>query len=392
MLKPALALILCLLLPPVKAGASGVRFKLPEAEQAYIVETADAYLDSLPYSITIQRCERSAGGPNDFYSEGDYWWPDPDNPGGPYIRRDGQTNPDNFVAHRLAMIRLSRVVGMLTSAYILTGDKKYVARVQDHLVAWFVNSATRMNPHMLYAQAIKGRVTGRGIGIIDTIHLVEVARAVKVLQNAPGLSPEVITGTKQWFRDFLHWISTHPYGIEERDWSNNHATCWAMQAAAFADLVDDDEMPDFCRKRFKEVLLPDQMAPNGSLPRELERTKPYGYSLFNLDAMATLCQILSTPDDNLWEYVTPDGKSMRKGLEFIYPYIVDKSKWPYEHDVMYWDEWPVRHPSLLFAAFAYNNEGYLKTWQTLEGYPTTMEVLRNLPIRHPLLWIEDFSH
>ena len=45
-----------------------------------------------------------------------------------------------------------------------------------------------MAPHLRYAQAIHGRSTGRGIGIIDTIHLVEVARAIEVLEPAPGLS------------------------------------------------------------------------------------------------------------------------------------------------------------------------------------------------------------
>src|SRR5660397_138612 len=89
-----------------------------EQEQKYIIETATGYLDSLPVSVTAAVCERSAGNIHDFYSEGDYWWPDPENPDGPYIRKDGQTNPENFIAHRLAMIRLSQIVGMQTSAYL----------------------------------------------------------------------------------------------------------------------------------------------------------------------------------------------------------------------------------------------------------------------------------
>ncbi len=371
------------------ATAGGkVKLELSKSEKDFIISTANACLDSLPYSITSARCERSAGGPNDFYSEGDYWWPDPQNPSGPYVRRDGETNPDNFVAHRLAMARFSRMVGALASAYILTSEDKYARKVSEHLAAWFVNRATRMNPHMLYAQAIQGRVTGRGIGIIDAIHLIEVARAVQMMQRAPAMPHEIVQQTKAWFKDFLHWISTHPYGVEEMNWNNNHATCWTMQAAAFADLTGDRETLAFCAKRFKEVLLPNQMAVNGAFPQELNRTKPYGYSLFNLDAMATLCHILSTREENLWEYATADGKSMKKAMTFIYPFIVDKSKWPYPKDVMYWDEWPVRHPSLLFAALAYDDKNYLKTWQTLNGYPTNEEVLRNLPIRHPLLWID----
>ena len=85
------------------------------------------------------------------------------------------------------MVRLSEIVGTLTSAWIVTGDDRYAAHARDHLAAWFVNEATRMNPSLLYGQAIKGKVTGRSIGIIDTIHLVEVARGAKILGERAAL-------------------------------------------------------------------------------------------------------------------------------------------------------------------------------------------------------------
>jgi len=176
---------------------------ISEQEEDYIIKTADAYIDSLPVTVTASISERSAGGPHDFYSEGDYWWPDPENPDGPYIRRDGQTNPENFVAHRLAMIRLSKIVGMQTSAYLLTGDEKFANAAADHLKAWFIHPETRMNPSLLYVQAIKGRVTGRGIGIIDAIHLIEVARSVEILEQNNAISKETISGVKSWFSEFV---------------------------------------------------------------------------------------------------------------------------------------------------------------------------------------------
>ena len=69
------------------------------------------------------------------------------------------------------------------AAYKLTGDEKYAEHAVKHLLAWFVDPATVMNPNLMYGQAIMGRVTGRGIGIIDTLHLAEVARAVQVLEE-----------------------------------------------------------------------------------------------------------------------------------------------------------------------------------------------------------------
>lgn len=340
-----------------------------------------------PVTITSFIAERSAGDAHDFYSEGDYWWPDPLNPEGAYIRRDGETNPDNFVAHRHAMIRFSSIVGNLTSAYLLTKDEVYAKAVVKHVRAWLMDEETRMRPDLQYAQAIKGIATGRGIGIIDTVHLMEVAQSLLRLEQAGVLPEDVVTGCKKWFSDYLKWMSTHPYGIEEMNAKNNHGTCWVMQAAVFARYVEDKDMTEFCKNRYKQVLLPHQMAEDGSFPRETARTKPYGYSLFNLDAMATICQTLSTTTDNLWEFSADHIKSIRKGIEFIFPYVVDKSAWPFAHDVMYWNEWPVAHPFLIFGALQTGNEEWLSVWAELEHFPETDEVVRNLPVRNPLLWI-----
>ncbi len=358
-------------------------------EQNFIVETATSYIDSLPVTVTATQCLRSESGLHDFYSEGDYWWPDPEHPNGPYIRKDGQTNPENFVAHRLAMIRLSRIVGMETSAYLLTGDDKFARAVEGHLNAWFVQSETKMNPSLNFAQAIKGRVSGRGIGIIDAIHLIEVARSVEILEANQAISAKTIDGTKKWFSAFVDWLTTSQYGKDEMNTKNNHATCWVMQVAAFARLTDNSAVLDFCRNRFKDILLPNQMAADGSFPLELARTKPYGYSLFNLDAFFTTAEILSDESHNLYAFTTNDGKNLEQGAEFMFPYVKDKSSWPYEPDVMYWEEWPVRQPFLLFAGKAYDHPEYIQLWKRLDGYPETQEVIRNLTIRNPLIWLLD---
>jgi hypothetical protein len=160
-----------------------------------------------------------------------------------------------------------------------------------------------------------------------------------------------------------------------------------MQVGAFARLAGNEEVLELCRNRFKNILLPNQMAVNGSFPLELERTKPYGYSLFNLDAFFTAAEILTNDTDNLYFFTTPGGINLQKGAEFLFPFVKDKSTWPYRKDVMYWNEWPVRHPFLLFAGKEYDKINYIELWKTLEGYPKTGEVLRNLPVRNPLLWL-----
>ena len=352
-----------------------------------VLKRAENNLNEKPITVTDHQCERSAGGIHDFYSEGDYWWPDSLNPEGPYVRRDGQTNPDNFVAHRHAMIRFSTLVGNLTSAYLLTKDRKYIDAALVHIQAWFIDEETRMSPNLLYAQAIKGITTGRGIGIIDTIHLIEVVQSLLKMEELELLSEEDEEGTKRWITEYLTWLTTHDYGIAEMNAQNNHGTCWVMQAAIFAKYTGNEEVLDLCTDRYKTILLPDQMGTDGSFPRELSRTKPYGYSLFNLDAMATVCRILSTEEDNLWTYTTPDGKNMQKAFDFLLPFVIDKSAWEYKPDVMYWDEWPVAQPFLFFGAIGLKNETYLEVWKTLDHFPENEEVIRNLPIRNPIIWL-----
>lgn len=89
------------------------------------IEQAERLLSEKPDTVTASSCKWSTGGTNDFYSEGDYWWPDPAKPDDPYIQKDGQTNPENFSDHRHAMIRLSEITATITSAWLLTGDKKF---------------------------------------------------------------------------------------------------------------------------------------------------------------------------------------------------------------------------------------------------------------------------
>ncbi|HAP35648.1 MAG TPA: alginate lyase, partial [Bacteroidetes bacterium] len=202
---------------------------LSKWETNRVVTAAEKYLLEEPITLTSFSSPRSAGGKHDFFSEGDYWWPDSTNPEGPYIQKDGLTNPGNFVDHRKAMVRFSIQVSALTAAYKISGKKQYAAHAVKHLLAWFVSGETRMNPHLLYAQAIKGRFTGRGIGIIDTIHLIEVAQAIIVLNEAGVFTVQEITDIKQWFREYIQWLTTHQYGKDEMNAKNNHGTCWVMQ-------------------------------------------------------------------------------------------------------------------------------------------------------------------
>lgn len=344
-------------------------------------------------TVVHDRAVRSAGGAHDFYSEGDYWWPVAGDVKAPYERRDGESNPDNFVAHRLSLMRLADAVAGLTSAYIVTENSelatRYARRAEGHLQAWFVAPETRMNPDLRFAQAIKGRHTGRSIGIIDSVHLVEVALAAKLLISRNMLTADNTAAIRRWFDEYITWLNTHPNGIKEREHPNNHGVAWSLQMVTFSMLTEDSQRIDWVRKQFKQVYLAEMMADDGSFPRELARTKPFGYSLFILDLMAGIAQLASTEEDNLWLFKTPEGRSMGAGMRFIHPYIKNKSIWPYRQDVEHWESWPKRHAALLFGGYQLGRCDFFNTAKTLPMVTDNYEIRRNSPIRHPILWVAD---
>jgi hypothetical protein len=354
-------------------------------DQARILNSTTRYLKIAPRTITSFPAPHSPGGLHDFVSEADYFWPNPANPDGPYINCDGQSNPNNFSAHRKAMIALSVQMPCLTAAWLLTHDHECGEQAAEHLRAWFIDPVTRMTPNLEYAQGVHGVSTGSPFGIIDTLHLVEVARA------SSFIAPTILTTEEKgslgtWFREYLHWMKTSEKGIAERKASNNHAVCWALQAAEFARLIGDVETRAEVRREYKEVLLPDQMANDGCFPKELARTKPYSYSIFNFDVMAMLCQSLLGEGEDLFAFSLPDGRGICKGAEFLFPYLRDKRAWPYKKDIEHFDSLPVRSPGLLFSGLACHRDEFIQVWQTLNPDPTDPEIIRNYPIRQPLLW------
>lgn len=370
---------------PSLNDADGYRL-VARTDRERILRAAQEYLVLKPVTITAFPADRSAGGLHDYFSQADYFWPNPQDPNGPYVNRDGLSNPDNFDGHRKMMIGLSKQMPALTAAWMLTGERRYAERACDHLTAWFVKAETRMNPNLQYAQAVKGVSTGRSYGIIDTLHLVEVARAASLVATE-AMKASDRAAMLAWFRQYLEWLSTSELGNAERDTKNNHAICWALQAAEFARLVGYESVRREVYRRYREVLLPDQEAADGSFPKELARTKPYSYSIFNFDVMAGLCQSLRGLAPDATHFALADGRGLGRAAEFIYPYIEDKSTWKWAKDVEHFDALPVRSPGLLFAGLAFKEQRYLELWKRLNPASTDKEIVRNYPIRQPLLWV-----
>jgi beta-galactosidase len=367
-----------------------VKVNVAEIDRQRILKAAEAALAQPPVTITSSRAKLSEGGLNDFYSNGDYWWPDPAKPDGlPYIQRDGQSNPGNFNDHRVAIRKLQDAVAALGAAYKVTRDDRYAAKAVELLRVFFLDPQTRMNPNFQFAQAVPGVSPGRGTGIIDGLHLIEIPKAVEAMEDSAAFPPAVLDGLRDWFAALVQWMASSKKGRQEAAAKNNHAVAFYLQMAVFSEFAGDEVHLAECRRQFKTVFVPGQMVSDGSFPQELRRTKPYGYSIFQLDNMATLCQVLSRPDDNLWTFALPDGRGIQKAVEYLYPFLNDKSKWPRKPDVQAWEGWPAREPSLLFAGLALGNANYVNLWRNLPADPSNEEVRRNIAITQPILWLKN---
>ena len=371
------------------SGCCKPALNIAAMDRERILKAAAAALKQAPVTITAFPAKLSQGGPNDFYSNGDYWWPDPTKPDGlPYIRRDGESNPGNFSQHRMAVKAVRDSVAALAAAYKITGDDRYAAKAAELLRVFFLDEKTRMNPSLNFAQAIPGVSPGRGIGIIDALHLIEIPPAVRAMEKSKAFPVATDAGLRQWFRDLAEWMTTSKNGSDEAGEKNNHAVAFYLQLAVYADFTGDEAKLALCRKQFKEVFVPKQMAPDGGFPLELARTKPYGYSIFQLDNMTLLCQVLSTEADNLWTFELPDGRGIRKAVAYLFPFLADKSAWPLKPDVQAWDGWPARQPALLFAGLVFGEEKYLELWKKLPADPADPEVQRNIAVTQPILWLK----
>jgi hypothetical protein len=270
-----------------------------------------------------------SGDKHDYMSVAPYWWPDTTKPSGtPYIRRDGEVNPEHdVIGDRIRMGRMMGDVRTLGLAYYVTGDEVYASNAIGRLRVWFLEPATRMNPNLKYAQSIKGVVEGRGIGIIDAHGLKDVVDAMQLLKESKSWTNEIDRGMRDWFTSYLQWLLESPNGREESGAKNNHGTTYDVQVSSIALFLGKRDIAKQIALAAGEKRIAVQIEPDGSQPLELERTKSWGYSVMNIDALMNLALLAKQTGVDLWHFSTPDGRSIKKAVDFLLPFAVDGKKW-----------------------------------------------------------------
>ncbi|MGI6082084.1 MAG: alginate lyase family protein [Limnochordia bacterium] len=294
---------------------------------AVLRSEAEKHIDAGPWRITDHPSPAASGNPHDYFSEGPYWWPNPQDPSGPYIRRDGEVNPDHFTAHRRAMGEMSKACQALSYAALYLGEDRYAERAAEVLRAWFIDPATRMNPHLEYAQAIRGRCDGRGIGIIDSNSLIGLVHSIGFLAATGQWAADEQQALREWFSAYLSWLMESEKGLEEMRQKNNHGTYWTAQVATFASWLGKEAIVDSMIDRYRDVLVPQQITPEGAQPLEERRTRSFSYTLYNANALALLCEMAYHRGEDLWNYATPDGRGMSGVAAYLDPYLADPRRW-----------------------------------------------------------------
>ncbi len=297
-----------------------------------VASNAGKVLD-LPVATVVDKVRPSpSGDPRDYVSYGRYWWPDPASSNGlPFIRRDGYPNREQMaLGDKERLGRMIKTVETLAQAWHLEHREECARRAGEWIRAWFVTPATRVNTAFEYAQIRLGRDDNRGSssGLIDTRDFINLMDALRLLHGSPAFTGNDESQVRQWFSDYLHWLTTSRNGKLEHEAPNNHGTWYLAQIIAIARYLDrEEEARQFAREDFARIT--NQFAPDGSQPLELVRADSLGYCAFNLEAQFCVAKLAAPLGVDLWNYAAANGDNLRRGLEFLRPYNTAPATWPH---------------------------------------------------------------
>jgi hypothetical protein len=304
--------------------------KLTKNLAALLLDAEKALSDG-PYSVTFKSKVPPSGNKHDYMSVGPYWWPDSTKAGGlPYIRKDGEVNPERYEIKDAEYFKdLCKDVRTLSLACFYTSDAKYAEKAAGLLRVWFLDEETRMNPNLNYGQAIPGHTDGRGIGLIDTRATDELIDGIQLLKASNHLTADEYAALQNWFALYLDWMTTSPIGLDEADEHNNHGTYYDVQTVAIALFLQQPERAANMLENQTKARIESQLAEDGSQPHELARTQSWSYALMNLSGFFTLAALAENVNMDLWNYVSPGGKSIKSACLWMMPFAEGKP-WPYQ--------------------------------------------------------------
>ncbi len=317
------------------SGEALARMKAASSVPSEVLDSlrrqAAALLEEPTLTVLGRKQRAASGNPHDYASQGPYWWPDPNTPGGlPYIRRDGETNPESV--DPVTPGRMAQRAWTLALAAWWFDDARFAAGARDTLYNWHLNPETYMTPHARYGQAIPGVCDGRGIGLIDFSQSYQVFDAAALLEALGGMPPAELQALRDWYVQFTDWMITSEIGLSEDVHPNNHGSYYDLQVLSAAVFTGREWLAKkICQTAYARRVA-GHVEPDGSQPLELARTKAMSYSLYNLLALLRIAGIAgSLGYGEFWEADPRLGVCLlRQAGAFLLPYLDGDRPFPYQ--------------------------------------------------------------
>lgn len=295
-----------------------------------LVSSAGKALAAEPMSVMQKKRTPSSGTKHDYMSMAPYYWPDTTKPNGlPFLSRDGEMYPESRLDHDgLRMQQTIARAKTLSYAWYFTGDVRYAEGAAKILRIFFLDSATRMNPNLQFAQAIMGVSEGRSFGLIDSRTVPDLVDAVRILEDSPAWTRQDDAVMTSWCRQFMTWMLESKNGREERATTNNHGVFYDEQVASLALFVGDSAIAREILGTSARARIASQIDSAGKQQRELARTRPLHYTLFNIEAFTMLAELARHVDGDLWHYAANTGGSIERAIRFAAPYADSRLVFP----------------------------------------------------------------
>lgn len=292
------------------------------------VENRLQFLLSQPVEVITDKSVPPGADPRDYRSLAIYWWPHPVTKI-PYYPRDGIRNPeaDQYDSPRLK--RMVSTISDLTAFYVETGDATLAENIRTRIHAWFLDEDTRMNPSMQHAQFIPGINDGSCYGLIEGVKLASsFLDAINLLERYGGIDSFTLDGLRRWFSALAEWYRTSPRGQEAGNLKNNHSLWYDYQVIRYSEFSGDTETAREVLLRVGSCRIARQIHPDGSMPKELARTRSYEYTCYALDALMHLAEAGQRYGVNIVDYVSPEGASLEQALTFTFKHVAEDREWP----------------------------------------------------------------
>ena len=355
-----------------------------------LLALAEVALASEPFSVTDKKHLPPSGDKRDYFSLSIYFWPNPDTPDGlPYVPRDGQPNPEISDYDRPRLEEFCRTVDTLALAYAATGNERFAKKASALLRVWFVDETTRMNPNMLFAQYIPGDnvvlpwkeyparfVPGsdgrKGVfvsfgGTIEDLDLIPLTDSISLLEPSPHWSRADHAAVANWYADYADWLLTHQHGLDEAACRNNHGSWYWAGIVCFLNFAGQkDRAREFAAKALPERLKL-QIEPDGSQPEELVRAISMSYTAFSLCSFTNFAISAETCGFDAWNFVTEDGRSIRRAMGWLAPYLTGENAWKWKQISPFDPE--ILVGQLAACSAAYSDPAYLEIINHLHGLP-----------------------